>query len=174
MMSANELQAVSAQSNHHAAELSSIKGELANYKLFVERVMSLGNIPRPFPTIIPSTAQGFNEVYKQLEQNAPSLSAQRLDRIFSEATAAHSSITLLENRVSGIDESVQNLLTSVNETERYLKEWNLLIHGLKGFPVRPSTSDIDGRNRYEFLFIEFVCNKLNELLRGKNYKCISN
>ena len=171
-MQHNTLQAVSLQSTQHAEELSSIRAELANYKKFTEKVMSLGGVPRPFPMIIPSTNQGFDDVYQQLQQNLPTMPADRLDDIFSEATAAHSSITALENRVSAIDQSIEELLTSANEKERYLKEWNLLIHGLKGLPKRPSRSDIEGRNCYEFIFIEFVCKKLNELLRGKLYKAI--
>ena len=172
-MHTNTLQAVSVQSTQHAEELSSIKAELANYKSFTEKVMSLGGIPRPFPMIIPSTNQGFDDVFQQLQQNAPTISADRLDNILSEATVAHSSITDVENRVSAIDQSVENLLTSVNELERYLREWNLLIHGLSDFPVRPTSSDIDGRNRYEFIFIDYVCKKLNELLKGKLYKAVT-
>ena len=59
-MHTNTLQAVSVQSTQHAEELSSIKAELANYRRFTEKVMSLGGIPRPFPMIIPSTNQGFD------------------------------------------------------------------------------------------------------------------
>ena len=49
----------------------------------------------------------------------------------------------------------------------------MLIHGLSDFPVRPTSSDIDGRNRYEFIFIDYVCKKLNELLKGKLYKAVT-
>ena len=85
-----------------------------------------------------------------------------------EATAAYSNITILENRVSALDNSHNNLAFQLNSIEQYLKEWNILIHGLQNLPVRPS--DPEGRNSYEFIFIEHICQVLNELLGDKLYK----
>ena len=85
-----------------------------------------------------------------------------------EATAAYSNITILEDRVSALDNSHNNLAFQLNSIEQYLKEWNILIHGLQNLPVRPS--DPEGRNSYEFIFIEHICQVLNELLGDKLYK----
>ena len=91
-----------------------------------------------------STSSHPTDMLEQLQKNMNSLSNDRIQMIRDEATAAYSNITILEDRVSALDHSHNNLAFQLNSMEQYLKEWNILIHGLQNLPVRPS--DPEGRN----------------------------
>ena len=91
----------------------------------------------------------------KLEQSVGHIPADKINQIRSEATLAHASISVLEDRVSYLDNTLHNIASDLNNTEVWLKEWNLLIHGLLDIPARPT--NIEERNVYEFHFIEYVC-----------------
>ena len=106
----------------------------------------------------------------KLEQSVGHIPADKINQIRSEATLAHASISVLEDRVSYLDNTLHNIASDLNNTEVWLKEWNLLIHGLLDIPARPT--NIEERNVYEFHFIEYVCAKLNELIGHKLYRML--
>ena len=90
-----------------------------------------------------------------------SITPEQHARIQTDALAAHTGITVLENRVSAIDTDLQNAIRAQNDIEQYIKGWNILIHGLTDLPVRESGVRID---EFEFQFIDYICGFLNRHL----------
>ena len=149
-------------------EILAVKdAQLEAYRSTLKSIMSLG-LPKE---LIPSDALDEPaEILKRLQENVSNIPPNHLNQIRNEATTAHESIAALENKVSYLDTTLHELKSEANETEVWLKEWNILIHGLKDIPRRPT--DRGAVNNYEFHVIEYVCNKLNSLLGSKLYRRI--
>ena len=89
------------------------------------------------------------------------LPSQQIKQMHYEATLAHSGIAALEDRVSYLDDGFQNLAYTLNNLDQYMREWNILIRGLKNLPRRRDHCSFD---EFEFEFIDFLCHELNKHL----------
>ena len=154
--------------NAHVAtsqnEIDKTKEELATYKHLFS---VLCNIGKP-GELMPSPTTDPYSMLENLQNDISNIPSQHIALIRQEATRAHTSITALEDKVSYIDNTIQNVSYDLNKCEQWLKEWNILIHGLKDLPVRPK--DSEKRYVFEFHFIEHICNQLNDLIGDKLYK----
>ena len=139
--------------------------QLQRYKCAFKNIVSLGLPDESLPS---DAVDNPEEIVDKLQQNVGNIPPDHLSQMRSEATASHDSITRLEDRVSYLDNTVEDLITTVNNTEAWLKEWNMLIHGLKDIPPRPT--DKKELKTYEFKFIEYVCDKLNSLMGTRLYR----
>ena len=147
-------------------EILAVKdAQLETYRSTLKSIMSLG-LPSE---LVPADALDKpEEMLKVLQENVSNISPNHLSQIRGEASTAHESIAALEDKVSYLDATLHTLKADVEETDVWLKEWNLLIHGFDDIPKRPA--DRGAVNNYEFVVIEYVCKKLNGLLGSKLYR----
>ena len=108
------------------------------------------------------------ESYRKAPPEAkPQLPAAKLQQMHEDATAAHTGITGLQNTVSYLDSKYQQLAKDVIDIQRYLHEWNILVHGLSNLPTKREGCSFD---EFEFEFIEFLVSTLNQHLGNHLYQ----
>ena len=151
-------------------EITALNDELGKYKTVFKKIMldlqqasPIADEHQEFDT----TATGDPlEIYNEFRKRSVNtgkidLSSKQIQNIQHDATLAHSSITVLEDRLCALDYNLQNLAYSLNNSEQHSKGWNILIRGLKNLPVKNTTTPFD---EFEFEFINFICNELNKHL----------
>ena len=152
------LASVKVQAEESKKEVTALKEECGQFKQVFQLIMSK-LLPSQEINVDNCDPVALFEDYLKAPNN--NLNAQQLADIQGEATLAHSGITALENKASSLDTHVNNLLFDVNDIQRYLREWNLLIHGLRNIPGKKVNQTLDD---YEFDLIEYLCTELNERL----------
>ena len=148
-------------------DVRDVRDELNTYKSCFNSLMLMG-----LPNGIPPHLNGNNpvELLSHLQQKHAngSIPSQNMQQMRSDARSAYGNITALEDKVSYIDTTLQTVKNELCSLDVWLKEWNILIHGLKDLPAAPTTRQ--ERNSHEFRFIEHICAKLNELLGSELYR----
>ena len=161
-----------AQLTHQKDQLDAVRGDVNIYKEAFIKMMS--NLQKNQPSKIPTNADGLYDnpvaAVEDLFKNPNlSISAEQHATLSTDALAAHTGLTVLENRVSAIDSELQGTTKAVNDLEQYIRGWNILIHGLTNLPVRPQGAKVDD---FEFTFIEYICDVLNRHLGNYLYQLI--
>ena len=99
-----------------------------------------------------------------LNSSARTLPNHQSQAIHQEASAAHASISRLEDTVRYLDDGLGKMAFEFNNTKQYIREWNCLIHGMKNLPIRPRSTPF---HVFEFEFINHIVKVLNSYM-GNN------
>ena len=154
----------------NASRINEVDDKLAKYEaVFLKMMQDLGKSPSEGGM---SSTDDPMVMYEELKKanggnfSKSGLSTQQLSGLSDESANAHSDVVELRKVVQEVRSNVNYIGYEQLKTERYLKGWNILIHGLSKLPAKRDGIPFD---EYEFEFIDFICHELNRLLGDNLY-----